>query len=77
MDMNLLVGLGVALLLIADVVYLYRQHRRGISTCGCSCGGCSCSGGSCGCGPSNVTFDESSGDDAAKRERLRRAGFHL
>ena len=69
MNGNLVVGLLIALILIADVVYLYRQHKRGISTCGCSCGGCSCSGGSCncGCGASNVTFDEG-GEPSEKRE---------
>ena len=76
MDMNLLVGLGVALLLIADVVYLYRQHKRGISTCGCSCGGCSCDTGSCGCGCGgpNVAIDEGPSEDAGTGERKGRRG---
>ncbi len=53
MDMNFVVGGAIALFVIADVLYLIRQRRRGINSCGCT--GCN---GKCGCGGcGTVTID--------------------
>lgn len=45
MNGNLVVGLVIALMVVAAVGYLVWQHRKGISSCGCKdcncCGACS------------------------------------
>lgn len=58
MDMNIVVGAVIALIVIADVVYLVRKKMRG-GSCTCDCGRSSCG---CGCGAAetgpNVRLDE-------------------
>lgn len=70
MDMNIVVGLLIAAVVVTDVAYLVRQRRRGIHSCGCA--GCS------GCRPKsaiNVTFDEGDGRDRATMPGVRTAPF--
>ena len=53
MSNDLVVGVVIAVMVVASVSYLVYQRRKGISSCGCQNCGC------CGSKPkSNVTIDE-------------------
>lgn len=62
--MNFVVGGVIVLIVALDIIYIVRQRRKGVSSCGCS--GCSGCGGGCRTGP-NVTFDQSGCENCEKK----------
>lgn len=63
MSNDLVVGIVIALMVVASVSYMIHQKRKGISSCGCK----GCTRCKSGCG-SNVTVDEGGCDCCEKKD---------